>query len=69
MGTFQILELEPSVVDKYRATVPSLCRILRSLLQPGISPEHDIGGITNPFLQVGAEGEGGWLLRESVFTG
>ncbi|EFJ49536.1 hypothetical protein VOLCADRAFT_101862 [Volvox carteri f. nagariensis] len=48
----QILELDPSVVDKYRPTVPSLCRILRSLLQAGVSPEHDIGGITNPFLQV-----------------
>ncbi|GFR48866.1 hypothetical protein Agub_g10715 [Astrephomene gubernaculifera] len=48
----QIVELDPSLVDKYRPFVPHLCRILRSLLQPGGSPEHDIGGITNPFLQV-----------------
>ncbi|GLI68027.1 hypothetical protein VaNZ11_012350 [Volvox africanus] len=48
----QILELDGTLVDKYRPTVPSLCRILRSLLQSGVSPEHDIGGITNPFLQV-----------------
>ncbi|GLC40655.1 hypothetical protein PLESTB_000036100 [Pleodorina starrii] len=48
----QILELDASHVDKYRPAVPTLCRILRSLLQTGVSPEHDIGGITNPFLQV-----------------
>ncbi|KXZ55609.1 hypothetical protein GPECTOR_2g1159 [Gonium pectorale] len=47
-----ILELDGSVVAKYRPFVPALCRVLRSLLQPGVSPEHDIGGITNPFLQV-----------------
>ncbi|KAG2434067.1 hypothetical protein HXX76_007795 [Chlamydomonas incerta] len=47
-----ILELEHSVVVKYRPFVSGICRILRQLLQPGISPEHDIGGITNPFLQV-----------------
>ncbi|GIL79860.1 hypothetical protein Vretimale_12443 [Volvox reticuliferus] len=48
----QILELDGTLVDEYRPAVPSLCRILRSLLQSGVSPEHDIGGITNPFLQV-----------------
>ena len=40
------------MVVKYRPFVSGICRILRQLLQPGISPEHDIGGITNPFLQV-----------------
>eukprot|EP00198_Chlamydomonas_reinhardtii_P006516 XP_001695852.1 gamma-adaptin [Chlamydomonas reinhardtii] len=48
----QIVELEHSMVVKYRPFVSGICRILRQLLQPGISPEHDIGGITNPFLQV-----------------
>ncbi len=43
-------------MDKYRPYVPLLCRILRALLQPGLSPEHDVGGITNPFLQVGVCG-------------
>ncbi|PNH05077.1 AP-1 complex subunit gamma-2 [Tetrabaena socialis] len=47
----QILEQDGSLVDKYRPFVAPLCRVLRSLLQPGVSPEHDIGGITNPFLQ------------------
>ncbi|KAG2453880.1 hypothetical protein HYH02_002086 [Chlamydomonas schloesseri] len=47
-----VVELEHSMVVKYRPFVSGICRILRQLLQPGISPEHDIGGITNPFLQV-----------------
>lgn len=32
--------------------MPLLCKMLRGLLQAGFSPEHDVGGITNPFLQV-----------------
>ena len=32
--------------------VPQLCKILRSLLMAGYAPEHDVGGITDPFLQV-----------------
>ncbi len=35
-----------------RAQVPQLCKILRSLLMSGFAPEHDVGGITDPFLQV-----------------
>jgi hypothetical protein len=34
------------------AQVPQLCKILRSLLMSGFAPEHDVGGITDPFLQV-----------------
>ena len=32
--------------------VPQLCKILRSLLMAGYAPEHDVGGIADPFLQV-----------------
>lgn len=48
----EICEEEPSVVEKYRVQVPLLCKILRSLLSGGYSPEHDVGGINDPFLQV-----------------
>ena len=38
-------------VEAYRAHVPALAKILRSLLMAGFAPEHDVGGVTNPFLQ------------------
>lgn len=48
----QICALDASALDKYRPMVPTLCKVLRSMLQGGFSPEHDVAGITNPFLQV-----------------
>ncbi|KAL7553137.1 hypothetical protein ACHAWF_016402 [Thalassiosira exigua] len=32
--------------------VPTLVKLLRNLLSMGYSPEHDVGGISDPFLQV-----------------
>ena len=47
-----VCELHPPSVEVYRKLVPQLCKILRSLLMAGYAPEHDVGGITDPFLQV-----------------
>ena len=48
----EICALEPNSLKEYRRHVPQLCRILRSLIVSGFSPEHDCGGINDPFLQV-----------------
>ena len=32
--------------------MPNLVRMLKDLLMSGYSPEHDVSGISDPFLQV-----------------
>ena len=47
-----ICDQEPAAVELFRPQVPTLCKVLRSLTMAGFSPDYDVGGITNPFLQV-----------------
>lgn len=47
-----ICDQEPATIAIFREQVPLLCRILRGLLMGGFSGEYDVGGITDPFLQV-----------------
>jgi AP-1 complex subunit gamma-1 len=47
-----ICALEPAAVEAYRAHVPLLCRILRSLIMGGFAPDYDVSGTNDPFLQV-----------------
>lgn len=48
----EICDMFPDVITEYRQHVPLLCKILKSLLMSGYAPEHDVGGLTDPFLQV-----------------
>lgn len=43
---------EEDIVEKFRAFVPGLVKTLKSLSTSGYAPEHDVTGITDPFLQV-----------------
>ena len=43
---------EEGIVDKFRQFVPILVKTLKGLASSGYAPEHDVTGITDPFLQV-----------------
>ncbi|TFK71641.1 Adaptor protein complex AP-1 gamma subunit [Pluteus cervinus] len=48
----EMCQIEPMILDEFRNAVPLLVRNLKSLVTTGYSPEHDVSGITDPFLQV-----------------
>ncbi|KAF2114474.1 AP-1 complex subunit gamma-1 [Lophiotrema nucula] len=43
---------ENGIIDMFRPLVPSLVKILKGLSTSGYAPEHDVTGITDPFVQV-----------------
>ncbi|KAI8333539.1 adaptin N terminal region-domain-containing protein [Chlamydoabsidia padenii] len=42
----------PENIEVFRKAVPLLVRHLKNLASAGFSPEHDVTGVTDPFLQV-----------------
>ncbi|KAH9852182.1 Adaptor protein complex AP-1 gamma subunit [Lenzites betulinus] len=48
----EICQIDPASLEEFRNAVPLLVRHLKSLVTTGYSPEHDVSGITDPFLQV-----------------
>lgn len=48
----QICETDPSAVPEYRRATSALAGTLKNLLSTSFSPEHDVAGITDPFLQI-----------------
>ena len=48
----QLCRMDPAHRAKFRAHVPTLVRILKSLIHSGYSAEHDVNGHADPFLQV-----------------
>lgn len=43
---------EQGIVDMFKPLTGSLVKVLKGLSQSGYAPEHDVTGITDPFLQV-----------------
>lgn len=48
----EICRQDDEALTVYRRAVPLLVQHLKSLVTTGYSPEHDVSGITDPFLQV-----------------
>ncbi|KAI0675734.1 gamma-adaptin [Trametes maxima] len=48
----ELCTIDPACLEEFRNAVPLLVRHLKSLVTTGYSPEHDVSGITDPFLQV-----------------
>ncbi|OWF34773.1 AP-1 complex subunit gamma-1-like isoform X2 [Mizuhopecten yessoensis] len=47
----EMCERSPDTLHHFRKTVPQLVRILKNLIMAGYSPEHDVSGVSDPFLQ------------------
>ncbi|KAF7294435.1 AP-1 complex subunit gamma [Mycena kentingensis (nom. inval.)] len=48
----EMCQIDIVIRNEFRSAVPLLVRNLKSLVTTGYSPEHDVSGITDPFLQV-----------------
>ncbi|XP_067461146.1 AP-1 complex subunit gamma-like 2 isoform X2 [Thunnus thynnus] len=48
----ELCERNPETLERFRKTVPDLVQIMKGLVICGYSPEHDVAGISDPFLQV-----------------
>uniref|UniRef100_A0A671XF13 AP-1 complex subunit gamma n=1 Tax=Sparus aurata TaxID=8175 RepID=A0A671XF13_SPAAU len=48
----ELCERNLETLEKFRKAVPDLVQIMKGLVISGYSPEHDVAGISDPFLQV-----------------
>uniref|UniRef100_A0A668AH30 AP-1 complex subunit gamma n=1 Tax=Myripristis murdjan TaxID=586833 RepID=A0A668AH30_9TELE len=48
----ELCERNPETLEQFRKTVPDLVQIMKGLVTTGYSPEHNVAGISDPFLQV-----------------
>lgn len=51
LGTV-ICQKRPEFLEELRPNVSHLVKLMRTLLQTTHAPDHDVQGVTDPFLQV-----------------
>lgn len=48
----EMCESSQDTLNHFKKLVPNLVRILKNLIMAGYSPEHDVCGVSDPFLQI-----------------
>ncbi|XP_044731876.1 AP-1 complex subunit gamma-1 isoform X2 [Chrysoperla carnea] len=48
----EMCDASPDTLNHFKKIVPNLVRIMKNLVLAGYSPEHDVSGVSDPFLQV-----------------
>ncbi|XP_026168885.1 AP-1 complex subunit gamma-like 2 [Mastacembelus armatus] len=48
----ELCERNPETLKQFRQTVPDLVQIMKGLVISSYSPDHDVAGVSDPFLQV-----------------
>ncbi|XP_061109759.1 LOW QUALITY PROTEIN: AP-1 complex subunit gamma-like 2 [Conger conger] len=48
----ELCERSPETLTQFRKAVPELVQVMKALVMSGYSPEHNVAGISDPFLQV-----------------
>ncbi|XP_017326855.1 AP-1 complex subunit gamma-like 2 [Ictalurus punctatus] len=48
----ELCNRNPDTLEQFRKSVPQLVQIMKDLVTSGYSPEHNIAGISDPFLQI-----------------
>uniref|UniRef100_A0A673XJZ4 AP-1 complex subunit gamma n=1 Tax=Salmo trutta TaxID=8032 RepID=A0A673XJZ4_SALTR len=48
----ELCERNPNTLEQFRKVVPELVLMMKGLVMSGYSPEHNVAGISDPFLQV-----------------
>ncbi|CAB1326535.1 unnamed protein product, partial [Coregonus sp. 'balchen'] len=69
----ELCERNPDTLEQFRKAVPELVQMMKGLVMSGYSPEHNVAGISDPFLQVATNTDssktaGSAVLYETVLT-
>ncbi|XP_053359604.1 AP-1 complex subunit gamma-like 2 [Clarias gariepinus] len=48
----ELCDRNPDTLAQFRKSVPQLVQIMKDLITSGYSPEHNIAGVSDPFLQI-----------------